>query len=222
MIIFFLAGAQKEFVSDSAWLDQDNGMYVRFDGVDLNFPIPGMSDVMPYPSSVFSRLDEDALEQYCRVFREKIAAAVQRFKPDVLHTHHLWLVSALAREVVPDLPMVTTCHGTCLRQHQLCPHISRRIKDTLHGIDRIVALSGHQKEQIQTGLGVAEEKIRVISGGYNKDLFVFRPRDFDGMVNMVYAGKLSASKGVPWLLESLKKNPLPAVSSSYGRQRQRC
>jgi len=33
---------------------------------DLDFPVPGMSDVMPYPSSVWSTLDDGQLEAYRR------------------------------------------------------------------------------------------------------------------------------------------------------------
>jgi hypothetical protein len=37
----------------------------------------------------------------------------------------LWLASKVARAVLADFPMVTTCHGTCLRQFTLCPELGK-------------------------------------------------------------------------------------------------
>jgi glycosyltransferase involved in cell wall biosynthesis len=171
--------------------------------VDLDFPIPGMSDIMPYHSSLFSQLDENHLRAYRLAFEKKIEQAIDRFSPDLIHTHHLWIVSALTRQIAKDIPMVTTCHGTCLRQHHNCPDISREILTGLQGIDKVIALSGDQKQLIIGRLSIDPEKISIISGGYNKDCFYSEPKPFDGTVELLYAGKISTPKGVTWLLKSL-------------------
>lgn len=202
---FLVAGVQADFVMPSTLIHDDNCLFVRFDGQDFDYPIPGMSDIMPYKSTVFSTLSGSRLSAYQSVFEKKIMKAVNKFKPDLIHSHHLWLVSAIARKAAPTIPMVTTCHGTCLRQHHLAAHIGEPLKRELRHIDRIIALSQDQKEKIQTILGGLPENIRIISGGFNKDCFFPGPKSFGGTVDLLYAGKLASAKGVPWLLKSLKR-----------------
>ncbi|MDA3918584.1 MAG: glycosyltransferase [Deltaproteobacteria bacterium] len=200
---FLLAGAQADFKISPSVIARDHTLFVRFDGMDLGFPIPGMSDIMPYQSSVFSLLDKDILSAYRMAFEKKIKAAINRFKPDLIHTHHLWIVSALTRQIAKDIPMVTTCHGTGLRQHYNCPEISKEIIPDLQQIDRIIALSCDQKQLIVKALSIDPQQISIISGGYNKERFYDEPKSFEGTVELLYAGKISAPKGVPWLLKSL-------------------
>lgn len=201
---FLLAAVQGDFHFPAALVEKSRCLFVRCGGGDLDFPIPGMSDIMPYNSSVFSTLTPCQLAAYRAAFQEKIEAAVERFRPDILHTHHLWMVSAVCRKIVPlEIPMVTTCHGTCLRQHRLCPEISRSIRGEIRDIDRVIALSRAQKNIIRDVLGFESDKIIVISGGYNNTCFFSEKKEFSGRVEILYAGKISDAKGVPWLIKSL-------------------
>ena len=200
---FLLAGTQADFTISPSLIPRNRTLFVRFDGMDLNFPIPGMSDIMPYQSSLFSLLDKNNLSAYRLAFGKKIKEALDRFKPDLIHTHHLWIVSAITRQMAKNIPMVTTCHGTCLRQHHNCTDISKEIIPNLQGIDKVIALSCDQKQLIVNSLSIDPQKISIISGGYNKDYFYSEPKPFDGTVELLYAGKISTPKGVPWLLKSL-------------------
>lgn len=176
---------------------------VLFDSDPLDFPVVGMSDVMPYRSFLFSELKGRRLTAYKTEFTRVLAAAVNRFDPHLLHTNHLFLLSALVRKRLPNLPMVTTCHGTDLRQVELCPHLRSFVRRYCRRIDRIIALSADQKADIQQVYDVSEKNIAVIGGGYDDTLFTRGPqRPADG-VELLYAGKLNRSKGVPWLLRSL-------------------
>ena len=69
---YLLAGAQADFNMSPSLIARDHTIFVRFDGIDLGFPIPGMSDTMPYKSSVFSMLDEKKLSAYRMAFEKKI------------------------------------------------------------------------------------------------------------------------------------------------------
>ncbi|MBU1340264.1 MAG: glycosyltransferase family 4 protein [Proteobacteria bacterium] len=224
---FLVAGVQADFKMPGALIDKDHCIFVRFDGKDIDAPIPGMSDVMPYQSRIFSKLCETEMIAYQRAFEKKIKQAVDTFQPDILHTHHLWVVSALARKIAPQIPMVTTCHGTCLRQHYLCPNVGRQITKDLQKIDQIIALSCDQKQNIVNTIHADPLTINVISGGYNKDFFFYEPKTFHGVVELVYAGKLSSAKGVPWLLKSLERiKDLPfrlhMAGTSSGSQKEMC
>lgn len=201
---FLVAGAQAAFEMDVSVIPNEHTRFVRFDGCDLDFPVAGMSDAMPYESSIFSRLTGHQLQCYEKAFETVLHEALGRFRPDILHTNHLWIVSAIARRAAKEIPMVTLCHGTCLRQHSLCPDISASIRPFLKQIDRVMVLSEYQKRQvIQQGLG-REQQIDVVGGGYNETLFAYPDKKpVKDTVELLYAGKLSRAKGVPWLLRSL-------------------
>lgn len=224
---FLFAGVQADFNVPADLIEKERTCFVRFDGVDLPYPIPGMSDVMPYPSTVFSSMSKAELGQYKKVFKHHIKSALERFQPDLIHTHHLWLMSSMVRELAPEIPMVTTCHGTCLRQHHLCPRISEQIKEQLTGIDAVIALSSEQKNKIMEVLGINASKIKIISGGFDESCFYFKPKKDDDLFELSYAGKLSQAKGLPWLLKSLKKiDHLPfrlhIAGSASGQEKERC
>jgi glycosyltransferase involved in cell wall biosynthesis len=133
----------------------------------------------------------------------------------------------VARDVAPDLPLVTTCHGSCLRQHRLCPDLGRSLLEPLRRIDRVIALFRRQKEDIVELLGIDPDRVHVISGGYNAQCFFAEGRNpASGPVQLLYAGKLDSSKGVPWLLRSLKRIEAPwhlhLAGSGSGPERDLC
>ncbi len=146
-------------------IDRDCCRFVRFSEGDLNFSIPGMSNVMPYPSSRFDSLTANQLTAYEKVFAKIIRKAAQEFSPDVLHSHHLWLASSVAREVLSDIPMVTSCHSTDLRQFEQCPHLRQKVKRHCLDINRVLALSLDQAEKIVEIHEIAPERIDIIGGG---------------------------------------------------------
>jgi glycosyltransferase involved in cell wall biosynthesis len=181
----------------------DDADDVLFESERLDFPVVGMSDVMPYRSTRFSELTGERLAAYTAEFTSVLARARKRFSPDILHTNHLFLVSALARKRFPDLPMITTCHGTELRQMERCPHLRSFVRQHCRRIDRIIALSADQKADIRRVYDLSADTVTVIGGGYDHTLFTRGPQRPAGTVQLLYAGKLNRSKGVPWLLRSL-------------------
>lgn len=179
--------------------------FVVFESEPLDFPVPGMSDVMPYRSSLFKDLKGRRLTVYKAAFGHVLQSAADQFQPDIVHTNHLFLLSALVRKVLPHLPVVATCHGTDLRQYNNCPHLRAYVRRHCGNLDRIIALTGDQKAEICSLYGIAPEKIAVVGGGYDQEMFTWAPKSPAGRVQILYAGKFNRSKGVPWLLKSLMK-----------------
>lgn len=182
-----------------------NSSFVVFETDALNFPVTGMSDVMPYKSSLFKELKGKRLTAYKAEFTRVLRTAVEQFHPDIIHTNHLFVLSALVRKLFPQVPVVATCHGTDLRQYFNCPHLRAYVRRYCRQLDRIVALSADQKRDIQHIYGLPSDKIVVVGGGYDGTLFTRIPKQPAGTVQLLYAGKLNRSKGVPWLLNSLKR-----------------
>ena len=224
---YLVAGVQSDCCDAPDYVEQSNAMFVTFDSGDVSYHIPGMSDVMPYESTKFRDLSEEDLREYEKAFSEILLDVVPKFKPDIIHSHHLWIVSSLARRLFPKIPMVTTCHGSDLRQFQNCPHLQERVLVGCQKIDVVMALSEPQKTEIIHFYNLSPKKIIIAGAGYDDRLFYSETKPSPDPVQLVYVGKLSNAKGVPWLLRALKSIRSPAwqlnlVGSGSGEEKERC
>jgi glycosyltransferase involved in cell wall biosynthesis len=201
---FLVAGIDS---GDGGWprdIDKDACSFVEFEGEDLPFPIVGMSDVMPYPSRRFRDLTPPELSRYQHSFEVRIQNAVDRFRPDILHSHHLWLMTAFVRGLVSDLPLVTSCHGTDLRQFETCPHLQGMVRPAIRQLDAVLALSRVQRQEILALHGLPPERVVVTGAGFREDLFRMPDhKPNPPPVHLIYAGKLCRAKGLPNLLRAL-------------------
>ena len=203
---YLVAGIQCDRPAELENIDPDCCCYLTFgDTGKLTFPIVGMSDVMPYESSRFCALSDTEVEAYEAAFARRITTAVETFQPDIIHSHHLWLVSALTRRLFPEIPMVTNCHGSDLRQLQNCPHLAERVLSGCRDLDAVLALSRAQKFEIIALYDIPPKTIQVVGAGYNQRLFFPAAKTDGGPVQIVYAGKLSRAKGVPEMLRALAR-----------------
>lgn len=206
---YLLAGIPKDFPKQRKFheLACSDFNVVLFEQ-ELPFPVVGMSDVMPYPSTRFCDLSHTDLSLYEACFKQKLVAAVERWKPDLIHSHHLWLLTSLSRQLFPEIPLVTSCHGSDLRQFQNCPHLQPAVLNGCRNIDAICALNQGQKLEIQHLYRIEAEKIHVVGAGYDSARFYLPEQQVNQKpIQILYAGKLSHAKGVPWLLQALKKLP---------------
>ena len=179
---------------------------VLFGQGDLDFPLPGMSDIMPYPSSRWSDLDEEQIRRYRGAWTAHLSDLAAEFQPDVIHTHHLWLMSALVKDVWPDVPVVTHCHATGFRQMALCPHLAGQVKRDVRRNDHFVALHGGQAHTLSESLDISLQRVSVVGAGYRENVFYTRTPDDDvgTQDQLLYAGKLARAKGLPWLLDAVE------------------
>ena len=183
-------------------LTGDHIMPLEFGNDQLPFPVPGMSDVMPYPSTVFSSMSAREIELYREAWRQHLESVIGEFTPDVIHSHHVWIMSSLLKELVPDIPVVTHCHATGLRQMELVPDLAGEVRRRCAGNDAFVVLHRGHTGDLAQGLGVPENRIHVVGAGYRDDLFHAGGRRPGRDPSLLYIGKYSASKGLPWLLDA--------------------
>ena len=219
--LFVLAAANTGQEVDLPDLPAERLRLVRFDSEALPMRLPGMSDVMPYPSSRYSQLTGDGLERYLAAWTEALQGVRAEFSPDLLHTNHLWLVSALARQVFQGVPQVTSCHGTELRQLDLAPHLADRVLPWARQVDRVLALTPPQADQLVRRFGLEPDRVVVMGGAVNTELFHPTRRSRSGELQrltrerkldissqgsrLIYVGKLSHAKGVPSLLDAVER-----------------
>ena len=224
---YLVAGLCSSGCNENVCITSDRSLFLNFHNADVSFPIPGMSDVMPYDSSRFCDLSEENLNEYETAFSMLLKRAVELFKPDLIHSHHLWIVSSLTRRLFPHIPLVTTCHGSDLRQFQNCKHLQGKVLRGCRKIDFVMALSQAQKDEIVRLYDIAADKIIVIGAGYNDTFFYPTQKPDPDPVQLVYAGKLSNAKGVPWFLRALASIRFPEwqlhlVGSGSGEEKEYC
>lgn len=170
----------------------------------LPFPIAGMSDVMPYTSTVYSGMTEAMFQQWLAVFEKRLRGIRAVFQPDVIIAHHLFMLTDLIRRVFPDTKIAGISHGTDIRQIKQNPWIQERYLSTLNGLDMYFTVSPKDVTEVAAHFSVPHEKLHVIGGGFNPVIFNDTNRHrFDGVFRLVYAGKISDSKGVFELVKTL-------------------
>ncbi len=178
---------------------------LRFEEGKLDFPLPGMSDVMPYHSSRWSSLSRGQLDQYRQAWRLHIGEILRRENPDIIHSHHIWLMSSLLPDLAGGRPIVLQCHATGLRQMELCPHLADEVRDGCSRADRFIALHEDHVALLESELGVSRSAIDQIGSGYRDDLFHTRGRVKRPGHTLLYVGKYSAAKGLPQLLDVMEQ-----------------
>lgn len=204
-----VAGVYKE---DKTEVPENTKIYpVIFKSEELPFPIAGMSDEMPYESTRYCDMTEEMAGQFANVFLTKIRQAVKEFQPDLILSHHLYLLTALVREHFPELPVYGFCHNTDLRQLQKNVLKQEYIKVQIAKLNRIFALHEEQKTQICQMFHVTAEQVEVSGMGYNSHIFRdLHIRKVPGKTKIVFAGKISEKKGVESLIRSLAYLPYEA------------
>lgn len=184
---------------------------VEFLTRELPFPIAGMSDEMPYPSTVYSKMDEEMTTLWHDAFRRRLRLAKEEFRPDVVICHHLFLLTALVREVFPDTKLIGITHGTDLRQVRKHPRFRNHLS-AIPTLDAFCSIAPKDAHEIRDIFGVAPSKIEVMGGGFNSEIFYEGRDEVLPGLNLMYAGKISPSKGV---FELAKATPLIAEKYPY-------
>lgn len=200
-----LAGVPtEEREADIDNLDTKNFYPVLFETPKLPFPVVGMSDVMPYKSTKYSDIDEAMFEKYEKEFKKVITKAVEEFKPDVVISNHIWLLSTFIKDLYPNLKTLVLCHGTDLRQMELSKHLLPIVKEKIPRCDYLFALNSVQAQNIKKLYDVRDEQVITSGSGYNPEMFFPIKREKNKKVKITYVGKIANAKGVPHLINAFE------------------
>lgn len=201
---------------------------VLYSRPELPFPVAGMSDTMPYPSTRYRDFTPAMAEQFSNAFRQAVERAVEELDPDVILCHHLYLLTALARSWFPDRTVCAICHGTGLRQLESHPLRRAFIRERIPELQRIFALHQAQKVEIRQIFGCSKDRIHVVGAGYDSGVFYPRTSEREPCPfrQLVFAGKVSERKGVFSLLRALEYLPFRpdqlrvVLAGGHGDQRE--
>ena len=183
----------------------DEKFGVEFQGEDISFPIVGMSDIMPYDNTLYKNMTDEMIESWQKAFREKLIQARETFKPDVVITHHLWILSSMVCDIFENEKILGVCHNTDIRQAEKNPAMKDKYVKNLGKLDKILALSSGVIDGIANIYNYPVEKIVNIGAGYNEKIFypVEKHEKHDN-VKILYAGKFDESKGFYELIKAFR------------------
>lgn len=181
--------------------DEVSKFPVIFNGIDFDYPIIGMSDNMPYVSRRYDTLDEKEYEEYKLIFSEKIKEAMNEFRPDIIISNHYYIMSSLVKKIAPNIKTCLISHGSELRQLKKSLFFNDEVISGVRQADVFFALGRDDAEKISDFFQIPIEKIILIGGGYDDEIFYASNKIEEGShIELVYCGKLSFEKGVHCLL----------------------
>lgn len=179
---------------------------VEFEGRDIDFPIVGMSDIMPYKNTLYSEMTDEMMNKWKKAFSNQLEKAKEEFKPDIVITHHLWILSSIVCEIFEDVKVLAICHNTDIRQAEKHPDIKDKHVINLAKLNTIFSLSNNQIPEIEAVYNYPKEKIINIGAGYNEKIFYpLSKYENKEKVEVLYAGKFDESKGFYELIKAFKK-----------------
>lgn len=157
---------------------------------------------------------EELSANYLSYFK-KIVYAVNDFKPDIIHVHHLMPLTWIARfiKIAYGLNFVVTVHGSelpTLENDKRYPYLT---DEAIRKAVRIVPNSFWTRDWMVKVLGESfKRQTRVIPGGVDLSLFpaVLETSDIDkkyqllGKRLVLFSGKLTRYKGVRYLIQAAK------------------
>lgn len=183
----------------------DEKFEVEFQGEDISFPIVGMSDIMPYENTLYKNMTDEMMASWQKAFRKKLIQARETFKPDVVITHHLWILSSMVCDVFENEKVLGVCHNTDIRQAEKNPTMKDKYVKSLGKLDKILALSSGVIDEIANIYNYPVDKIVNIGAGYNDKIFYpVKKYEKHDDVKILYAGKFDESKGFYELIKAFR------------------
>ena len=175
---------------------------------EVKFPVPGMSDVMPYAASRYSDLRPTDIDEFLNAFRHHMHRMLEEFDPDLLHIHHLWVLTELASAY--NGPCVVTVHGTDLRQARSAAQHRSRVVESLPHVRHIFCVSKDMADDARKEYGLPASRISIVGNGFDGEIF-----DMDGPNHrrhrklVLCAGKFVAWKGFKYAIRASARVDLP-------------
>lgn len=172
---------------------------VEFLSKELPFPIPGMSDEMPYQSTLYSKMSEEDIRQWMQAFQKKLLQAKEEFNPDIIISHHLFMLTALVRRCFPEKVLIGIGHGTDIRQIKKHPYFLEKYMKGIENLDACFVIAPKDRIETEKLIKIPQSKIMVTGGGFDRNIFYRREKRLSKdihKIELLYAGKIADAKGV--------------------------
>ena len=175
----------------------------------FNFPC---MDLHPRSSFLFENMTDIELEQYENAFRKAIEQEIQEFKPDIIHTQHIWIISGLLKDY--KVPYIITSHGAEFITYKKTNRFNKYGISAIEGCKKVIAITKDNMDEIIKNFPRASDKIELIKNGYNSNEFFIDnninkkeileklsiKKEYDKIV--LFVGRISELKGLDILLKA--------------------
>jgi len=179
------------------------------DSLPFNFPC---FTTHPRSTTTFYDLDDNQLEMYISAFEKAIRKSIAQFKPDVIHSQHIWILSWLAGKT--GIPNVITAHGTDLMGYQRSARFRHYADEATAEAKKIVTISDDNDKLVRELFPGSSDRVVYMKNGYDPERFYPDPIVRDKIQEIfnirlqkklvLFAGKLAHFKGVDVLLEAAR------------------
>lgn len=178
----------------------------------LGFNFPCM-DLHPRSSFLFDDMTQKQIDQYEEVYRKAIEEEIIEFKPDVIHSQHIWINSGLLERY--DVPYVITSHGAEFITYKKTDIFDDYGNKAIDGCENVIAISKDNMNEIIGKFPMAKHKLEFVKNGYNSNEFFIQSLDKKEILKkfsiekeyekiILYVGRISELKGLDTLLKAAK------------------
>lgn len=187
---------------------------------------PGLEGAKKY-----SELTVPEIADMYRANIEGLGHAIQAFKPDIIHVHHIMINSWAARfaRSMYGTKIILTSHGSCLAAIAKDRRYVRMTRDALRASQAVTVVSGDTRAKLFRMFGGdLADKTRTIPGGIRLSLFPSkRPRvgalrdklGLKGQSVALFTGRLITEKGVEYFVKAAKHIHGSVIIAGDGPQR---
>lgn len=178
----------------------------------IEFNVPCF-DQYPTSDIVFYNMSKEQILIYENEFRKALEEELKNFKPDIIHTQHIWIWSSIATEY--DIPTVITSHGSDMMGYDIDNSFGSYCIKAINECDKIITISKKNDEVVIKNFPEAKEKSVTLKNGYDPKIFFLQDlnrkqvlqefginKDYKKIV--LYAGRLTENKGIDVLLNATK------------------
>lgn len=187
---------------------------------------PGLEGAKKY-----SELTSREIAELYAGYISGLSAAVEAFKPDIIHCHHIMVNSWAARYArsIYGKKIILTSHGSCLQAIAKDRRYLRMTGDALRAAQAITVVSGDTRAKLFKMFGSdLAAKTRTIPGGIRLSLFpTRRPKvealreklGLKGQKVALFTGRLITEKGVEYFVKAAKHIHGSVIIAGDGPQR---
>ncbi len=184
-------------------------------------------------SKKYSDLTSEEIAQHYNAYIKTTIKAVEDFKPDVIHVHHLGINAWTARYInaIYRINYVITSHGSCLLNIINDKRYYRLSNDALRAATYVTTVSGDNRYRlVKTFNSDLSKKLRTIPGGVRLSLFpehhkrsdlekVRQDYNLPEKPLVLFCGRLINEKGVQYLIHAAEKIKANVIIAGDGNEK---
>jgi len=188
---------------------------VKIYPLELPFPVAFTGHPDWPVCKLYKDLTPEEITRVFRYFLRSVITAVEDFQPDLIHVHHISILSWVANIIksLYGVNFIVTSHGTGVLAASQNKSFVPLSQDALKKAKKIIAVSGDTKRWLLETFGKDfSHKTRIIPGGIYLDSFppdrkikiINKKYKLKNKKVILFSGKLTPQKGVYYLIKAAK------------------